>query len=297
MLLDTLRIFVTVAEQRHFSNAAKLLNLSQPGVSLHIRNLENEMEARLLHRSPKQVSLTEAGELLYNRAKQMLMIYEETRQDIHLLQDEVTGSLHIGASFTIGEYILPKRLTVFTQQYPLVNMQVTIGNTEEIIKGVSSGTLEMGMIEGEYNTSDLEVIPYMKDHMIVIAPADHPLSSMRVIEANNLENQIWVMRESGSGTREFSDQFIKNNSLVMKRSYIFNTSQGVKEAVASGMGIAILSRWIVRRELEIGEMVELQIKNMKLERDFTIILHKDRSATMAVNVVMKHLLSVNPYFE
>jgi DNA-binding transcriptional LysR family regulator len=295
MIVDALRVFVTVTEQSHFSKAAKLLNLSQPGVSLHIRNLENELGARLLHRSPKQVRLTEAGEILYKRAKQMLLLYEETKEAIHLLQDEVTGSLQIGASFTIGEYILPKRLAEFAHQYPQVDMQVTIGNTEEIIQGVRSGTLDIGIIEGESNATDLDITPYMKDTMIVIAPTDHPLSSVRVIEPNNLNNQVWILREGGSGTRAFSDHFIKDNVLDVKRSYIFNSSQGVKEAVAAGLGIAILSRWIVRKELALGEIVELRIKHNKLEREFTIILHKDRSATMAVNVFMKSLLAANAY--
>ncbi|NIK76330.1 DNA-binding transcriptional LysR family regulator [Paenibacillus castaneae] len=295
MIKDALLVFITVTEQSHFSKAAELLNLSQPGVSLHIRNLENEMGAKLLHRSPKQVRLTEAGEILYKRAKQMLLLYEEAKQAIHLLRNEVTGALQIGASFTIGEYILPKRLAEFAHQYPHVDMQVTIGNTEEIIEGVRSGKLDIGIIEGETHAADLDVFPYMKDNMIIIAPADHPLSSYRVIEPDNLQNQVWVLRENGSGTRAFSDHFIKENHLPVKRSYIFNSSQGVKEAVASGLGIALLSRWIVRKELESGEIVELRIKQSKLEREFTIILQKERSAAMAVDVFKQSLLAANDY--
>lgn len=137
MIVDTLRVFVTVAEQSHFSKAGELLNLSQPGVSLHIRNLENELGAKLLHRSPKQVRLTEAGTILYKHAKQILAHFEEANQEIQMLQDEVTGSIHIGASFTIGEYILPSKLAEFANQYPQVKLQVTIGNTEEIIEALN----------------------------------------------------------------------------------------------------------------------------------------------------------------
>lgn len=153
MIVDTLRVFVTVAEQSHFSKAGELLNLSQPGVSMHIRNLENELGAKLLYRSSKQVRLTEAGSILYKHAKQILAHFEEASQEIHMLQDEVTGSIHIGASFTIGEYILPAKLAEFANQYPQVKIQVTIGNTEEIIGGVRSNDLDIGFIEGEAHAS------------------------------------------------------------------------------------------------------------------------------------------------
>lgn len=110
-----------------------MLNLSQPGVSLHIRNLENEFVTRLMHRSPKLVKLTEAGEIHNKRAKEILTLYEVAKQEIFRLHDMVTGSFQIGASFTIGEYILPRFLADFAEQFPQVEMSLTIGNTEEII--------------------------------------------------------------------------------------------------------------------------------------------------------------------
>ncbi|MHA0855329.1 LysR family transcriptional regulator [Paenibacillus sp. CMAA1364] len=295
MIVDSLRVFVTVTEQRHFSKAAKLLNLSQPGVSLHIRNLENEMGAKLLHRSSKQVRLTEAGEILYKRAKQMMILYDEATQLVHLLQNEVTGTLQIGASYTIGEYILPQKLAEFANQYPQVEIQVNIANTEEIIQGVRSGVLDIGIIEGQTYATDLSITPYMKDTMIVVASNDHPLSTIPVIEPKALQNQVWVTREDGSGTRNFSNQFIKMTNLNVKRSYILNSNQAIKEAVMSGLGIAILSRWVVKKELESGDISELRIKDNTLERELSIILHQERTTTMAVDVFMKSLLTVNSY--
>lgn len=291
MIIEALRVFVTVTEQSHFSKAAELLNISQPGVSLHIRNLENELGAKLLHRSPKQVRLTEAGDVMYQKAKQILSLYEEAKQDIQMLQDKVTGAIQIGASFTIGEYVLPRRLAEFAAQYPLVALQVTIGNTEEIVQAVRSNELDVGLIEGETNAADLVITPYMKDEMILIAPSASPLTTERFINTEMLQNQVWVLRESGSGTRAFSDQFMRDASLIAKRSYVFNSSQSVKEAVVSGLGIAMLSRWIVRRELESGELNELRLNKERFERYFSIIRHKDGAATMAVNMFTQRLLT------
>lgn len=290
MIVDTLRVFVTVAEQSHFSKAGELLNLSQPGVSLHIRNLENELGAKLLHRSSKQVRLTEAGSILYKHAKQILAHFEEASQEIHMLQDEVTGSINIGASFTIGEYILPAKLAEFANQYPLVKLQVNIGNTEEIIEGVRMNDLDIGIIEGTASVNDLDVTPYMKDEMIIVCPANHPLATITLGDPSLLQDQVWVLREPGSGTRAFSDQFIQEADITVKRSYVFNSSQGVKEAVAAGLGIAMLSRWIVQKELTSGEIHELPLKHHNLERQFSIITNKASSPSMAANVFIKKLL-------
>ncbi|CAM4525078.1 DNA-binding transcriptional LysR family regulator [Paenibacillus endophyticus] len=291
MIVESLRVFVAVTEQRHFSRAAELLNLSQPGVSQHIRNLENELGARLLHRSPKYVRLTEAGDILYQKAKKILNLYEEAKQDIHLLQNEVTGLLQIGASFTIGEYVLPKCIAEFAAKYPLVNMQATIGNTEEIVQAVRANELDIGLIEGQTSASDLVITPFMRDEMIIIAPSAHPLAALRIAAAEQLHDQIWVLRESGSGTRDFSDQFFAENKLVQKRSYIFNSSQSVKEAVLAGLGIAFLSRWVVRKELETGDLMELPIQNARFERQFSIIRHKEASLSLAVTMLLQKLLS------
>ncbi|MFE6073865.1 LysR substrate-binding domain-containing protein [Paenibacillus sp. NPDC057886] len=293
MITDALKVFVTVVEQSHFSKAAELLNLSQPGVSLHIKNLENELGAKLLHRSPKQVSLTEAGAILYKHAKVIQARYEEARQEIQMLRDEVTGSIQIGASFTIGEYILPKKLAEFAAQYPQVNIQVTIGNTQEILSAVRGNQLDIGFVEGEAQASaDLDVIPYMKDEMIVVAPSGHPLSGSVVVEQNMLQDQVWVLRELGSGTRAFSDHFMEQIAIRPKRSYVFTSSQGVKEAVAAGLGIAMVSRWIVHKELATGEVEELRIRQLHLERSFSIIRHKEHSHSMSLDVFLQKLLFV-----
>lgn len=293
MIVETLRVFVTVTEQSNFSRAAELLNLSQPAVSLHIRNLENEFSAKLMHRSPKHVMLTEAGEILYRRAKQILSLYEQGKQEIHLLNEKVTGSIQIGASFTIGEYILPRLLSEFASQFPEVEMSVTIANTEEISQALKANKLDLGLVEGHVSQNGLQITSYMKDEMILIASNNHPLSSKKTVKPEMLHDLTWILREHGSGTRSFSDQFIHTAGLRIKRSYVFNSSQGVKEAVSVGLGISILSRWIVRKELESGEISAILLSPKLSERNFWIIQNKDHSSTMAINIFIRKLLERN----
>lgn len=289
-MLDTLKVFITVAELSNFSRAAEILNLSQPGVSLHIRNLENEFGVQLMHRSSKHVKMTEAGHILYKQAKQILAQYEATKEEIHLLRNEVTGSLKIGASFTIGEYILPRLLAQFVNQYPQVDVQVTIANTEDIAQAIHSNELDVGLVEGHVEYSEIQVQPpFMEDEMLLVSSTVHPLSSLRTIEASMLQDQIWVFRESGSGTRAYSDQFIQDTDIRVKRSFVFNSSQGVKEAVVAGLGIAMLSRWVIHRELESGELHHIQVNGRRFTRDFHVLQEPKSISTMAVKMFIQKL--------
>lgn len=287
-MLENIRVFIAVAEQKNFTRAAELLNISQPGVSLHIRNLEDELGARLFMRSPKQVKLTREGEMLYGCGKQMLALYEKTAAEIRLLHDTVTGSVHLGASFTIGEYILPRLLAVYAAKYPQVDVQVTVGNTEEIIAGVRENTLDLGMIEGEAAHSGLRVAPFMKDEMILIGSPGHPLAALRYVSPDMLQDQVWVLREHGSGTRAFSDRLMAEWELQVKRAYVMNSSQGIKEAVAAGMGLSILSRWIVAKELERGEICNIALGERLFEREFAVIELKSGTLTKAAEIFRKH---------
>ncbi|MEX2461893.1 MAG: LysR substrate-binding domain-containing protein [Paenibacillaceae bacterium] len=291
MIVDTLRVFVTVAEQSNFSRAAEMLNLSQPGVSLHIRNLENEFGVKLMHRSSKYVRLTEAGSILYKRAKQILSQYEAAKEEIHFLRNEVTGSLIIGASFTIGEYILPHLLAQFINQYPLVEIQVTIANTEEIAQAVYSNELDLGLVEGDVEYSEIQVKPpFMEDEMVLVVPSSHPLNLLKAVDPDMLQDQVWVFRESGSGTRAFSNHFIQDLGLRVKRSFVFSSTQGVKEAVVAGLGVAILSRWVISKELESGELHSIQVKGKRLTRNFYVLQEtKSSLGTMAVKMFIQKI--------
>ncbi|KWW17339.1 LysR family transcriptional regulator [Peribacillus simplex] len=285
--MDPLRVFVTVIEQKNFSRAGEILNLSQPGVSLHIRNLENELGAKLIYRSPKQVQITEPGKILYRHAKQMLNHYETAVREINDFNNVVSGTLKIGASFTIGEYYLPKVLAEYAAQFPLVDLQVIISNSNEVIQGIRSNQLDIGLIEGETEHKDIEVSPFMKDEMIIVVPPVHALSQMDIIEGSMLQDQTWVLREQGSGTRTYSDKLLGSLELNVTRSFIFTSIQGVKEAVMAGLGIALLSRLTVQKELKSNELKTFHLKNEPIIRPFSIVKKLDFEASKALEMFLK----------
>lgn len=287
MIIETLKVFVEVAEQSNFSRAAERLNLSQPGVSIHIRNLENDFGIKLIHRTSKIVKLTEAGHILYTNAKQILSLYEQTREEIHALLQEVTGSIKIGASFTIGEYVLPYILAKFTHQYPKVDLQVNISNTEDIVQAIRSTNLDIALVEGQVDQEELKVgPPFMQDEMVVIAPPDDPLCSIPIkVDAKMLQDRVWVMRESGSGTRAYSELFIANSKLRIKRMFEFNSTQSVKEAVMAGLGIAMLSNKAIAKEVEAERLSYIPIKGRRYTRDYQMIQQPDHGVdTMAIKM-------------
>ncbi|MFY0802759.1 selenium metabolism-associated LysR family transcriptional regulator [Peribacillus frigoritolerans] len=285
--MDPLKVFVTVIEQKNFSRAGDILNLSQPGVSLHIRNLENELGTKLIYRSPKQVQITEPGKILYRHAKQMLNHYETAKREINEFNNVVSGTMKIGASFTIGEYYLPKVLAEFAAQYPMVDIQIIISNSNDVIQGIRSNKLDIGLIEGETYYKDIDVRPFMNDEMIVVVPPDHPLSQMDLIEGNMLQNQTWVLREQGSGTRTYSDKLLSSLELNIKKTFIFTSIQGVKEAVMAGLGIALLSRLTVQKELKSNELKTFHLKNEPLIRPFSIVKKLDFEASKAMELFLR----------
>ncbi len=285
--MDPLKVFVTVIEQKNFSRAGDILNLSQPGVSLHIRNLENELGTKLIYRSPKQVQITEPGKILYRHAKQMLNHYETAKREINEFNNVVSGTMKIGASFTIGEYYLPKVLAEFAAQYPMVDIQIIISNSNDVIQGIRSNKLDIGLIEGETDYKDIDVRPFMNDEMIVVVPPVHPLSQMDLIEGNMLQNQTWVLREQGSGTRTYSDKLLSSLELNIKKTFIFTSIQGVKEAVMAGLGIALLSRLTVRKELKSNELKTFHLKNEPLIRPFSIVKKLDFEASKAMELFLR----------
>lgn len=291
MLLDPLKIFLTVAEEKSFSRAADELYLSQPGVSAQIRNLESELGTRLINRSSKHVELTAAGEILYRYARDILLSYNQAVEEINQMRHVVSGTLKIGASFTVGEYILPKVLSRTATKYPELDIVVTIANTEEITQALRAHHLDVGIIEGQVNTTDLVSEELMDDEMILIVPKGHPLAKEAGVTVRDLHDWIWILRENGSGTRAFSDQLIKELSLRVKRAYVFSSNEGVKGAVRNGLGIAVVSQLIVQRELDAGDLKRVPIVNKKgrLWRKFLILRHKEPFISRAMEVFLQEL--------
>ncbi|WP_350302508.1 LysR family transcriptional regulator [Peribacillus frigoritolerans] len=272
MYYDALKTFVTLVEVKNFTKTAEILLMSQPSVSLHIKKLEEEFQTKLFLRSPKFLKVTLTGEILYDRAKQMITIYEQTRQDIQEHDRSIKGELKIGASFTIGEYILPSLLIDLQEDYPELELQVVIGNTEEIVQAVRLYKVDIGLIEGQTNEKELSVHPFMQDELFIVSSNNHELANKDEVEITDLHDQAWVTREVGSGTREYLNHVIRSNGLKIKSILTISSNQGIKETlIKNGLGLALLSRSVIERDVQNKILSIIQVKNESFNRTLSYV--------------------------
>ncbi|MFJ7754689.1 LysR family transcriptional regulator [Peribacillus muralis] len=272
MYYDALKTFVTLVEVKNFTKTAQILLMSQPSVSLHVKKLEEEFQTKLFLRSPKFLKVTLTGEILYDRAKQMIAIYEQTIQDIQEHDRSIKGELKIGASFTIGEYILPSLLIDLQQDYPELELQVVIGNTEEIVKAVRLYNVDIGLIEGQTNEKELSVHPFMQDELFIVSSNDHELACQDDVAIADLHDKAWVTREVGSGTREYLNHVIRSNGLKIKSILTISSNQGIKETlIKHGSGLALLSRSVIERDVQNKILSIIPLKNESFNRTLSYV--------------------------
>lgn len=271
MQYDALKTFITLVEVNNFTKASEILHISQPSVSLHIKNLEQEFQTTLFIRSPKSVQITPTGEILYKRAKQMLAIAEAAKEDILTYHHEIQGTLVIGASFTIGEYILPPIIASLQQQFPKLELQVIIGNTKEIIQYTKLLQVDIGLIEGQAQDHELIIHPFMQDELFFVSASNHPLAKVPTITVADLQQQNWVAREDGSGTRYYLDHLFRANGLQVRSLLTISSNQGVKESVIQGLGLSLLSASVIERELKNNDIKILPLEDQHFTRTFSYL--------------------------
>ena len=273
-MIDELKTFIAVVEYKNFTKAAESINLSQPSVSLHIKHLEEYFNTTLIQRSIKQkhIYVTESGNLLYERSKQIVSILETTKDDLMDYKNILKGRLRIGATFTIGEYFLPTFLGQFSKLYPNLELEVVIENTHNICEKVKNFQVDLALIEGSVAFSNFIINDFYKDEMVIALPYNHYLSN-KTFSIDELQNQIWVSREFGSGTRDYLNNFLSTNNITTKNIIVFGSNFAVKEAVKNNLGITFISSLVTRESVKNKE-ISLLKTNQKYTRNFSYILQK-----------------------
>lgn len=279
-----LQVFVTVAEKQSFSRAAEEHHMTQPAVSQYIRLFEEMIGTRLLERNNKYVRLNKAGEIVYHYAKEILSLYTKMENLVGDLENKTNGPLSIGASYTFGEYVLPKMIANLLHKYPDIEPTVTIGNTAKIADLVATHQLDIGIVEGRFKGNELHEEVFALDLMVVIASPNHYLAQMKnTIELNDLEDETWIVRELGSGTREATDRLFKFFTTMPMKCMYFSSTQPIKESVEAGLGISLLSKWAVQKEIQNGDLITLNISGLPLSREFSMVT-KSQYRTKALDV-------------
>ena len=272
-----LKVFCAVADTGSFSKASKMVNLTQPAVSLQIQALEESYETALFERSGKNITLTPAGKLLYQYAKDILNLYSSVEKEINNLTGLSKGSLQIGASSTIGNYLLPTVIIAFKKKYPKIDVNLFVSNTKGIIELLNAGRIDIGLVEGDVPKQSLDVEKLLEDELVLIMPPDHLWVKRKNISVSELLTQPVILREDGSGTRQMIEKHLMANKISpnnLRMSLVLGSTEAIKSAVEHGMGVSILSNWTVKKEVQFGTIKTNTFRDIRFIRNFNIVFHK-----------------------
>lgn len=274
MLNFRLKVFRAVAAHLSFRKAAEELYLSQPAVSLQIKALEEEVGLQLFDRSGSRIRLTAAGEELLRYVEKLEAVASEAEGALAAYRGEVRGKLAIGASLTIAQYVLPRLLGPFLQQNPHLEVGVTTHNTERVLEDVVEQRSALGLIEGPARRRDVTLEPVLEDELVVIVPPAHEWAEQREIEVEQLRRVPLLLREQGSGTRLVAELALRKLGLRPRDLHVileFDMTEAIKSGVEAGMGIGIVSRWTIRKELELGTLRTVAVRGLRMQRNFSAV--------------------------
>ncbi len=274
MLNFRLKVFRAVSRHLSFRKAAEELYLSQPAVSLQIKALEEEVGLQLFDRSGSRIRLTAAGEELLRYVEKLEAVASEAEGALAAFRGEVRGKLAIGASLTIAQYVLPRLLGPFLQQNPHLEVGVTTHNTERVLEDVVEQRSALGLIEGPARRRDVTLEPVLEDELVVIVPPAHEWAEQREIEVEQLRRVPLLLREQGSGTRLVAELALRKLGLRPRDLHVileFDMTEAIKSGVEAGMGIGIVSRWTIRKELELGTLRAVAVRGLRMKRNFSAV--------------------------
>jgi DNA-binding transcriptional LysR family regulator len=267
--LNHLRIFHSVLEQGSITGAAAALRISQPAVSRQLAEFESALGARLVDRLPRGIRPTAAGEVLAERARRIFAEETAAERDVGELLGLRRGRLAVGASTTIGSYLVPQVFGDFLARHPDIALDLRIGNTHAIQDEVLGGELDLGLTEGFADAEALDAREFLHDEMVLIAGphADGgPLAGFDAIRAADLPSLPFIVRETGSGTREVIEAALAEHGVQRRLRMVLGSTEAIKNAVARGLGVAIVSRLAIALECEVGRLREVEMTDLRIRR-------------------------------
>jgi DNA-binding transcriptional LysR family regulator len=283
-----LQVFHTVARLLSFTKAAESLHMTQPAVTFQVRQLEEYFNTRLFDRTHNRISLTEAGNRVYGYADRIFALYAEMENSVRDLTGEVSGVLLLGASTTIAEYMLPALLGDFKAKYPEVSIRLQVANTDGIVSMVENNVIDLGVVEAPVTNKNLVVETCRMDRMVLIVPPNHELASKKSVPITELTNYPYICREEGSGTREVmleSMNIAGANPADLNIVMELGSPEAVKGAVEAGMGISILSRATIDKEIKLGSLVAIELED-PIERPFSFVHQKQKFRLRAMEMLL-----------
>lgn len=265
--------FMNLAKHKSFTKTARVMNLTQPAVTQHIQWLENYYQVKLINRSQRKITLTEEGQLLLKYAEKMQTINNQVLNQLHN-KSSIVKKYSIGCSLTIGEYVIPPLLLDYKMQYPNIEILMHVENTDTILSKLASEEIVLGLVEGTFDKKRFHSRLFTTDEIFLVGASNSPLADRESITMDELEGIKLIMRESGSGTRKYFDDILKEKGFNLDRLNIYmeiGNLNAIKYLVKANLGYTVISKGVMKDELEKGELKIIPIENFDMKREFNFV--------------------------
>ena len=269
-----LRAFHAVAAAGSFAKGAAAMGVSQPAVSMQVASLERALKLKLLHRRPRGTEPTEAGRTLLAFTRQLVALEAGAERAVKEVAGLERGRLRIAASTTVGNYLLPPVLADFHRAHPALDVRLTVANTREVERLLLDGAADVGLTEGSAPAGALASQIFRQDRLVPVAAPSHPAAG-RTWTLKQLSAEPMVVREAGSGTREVFDRALSSRGLTQAILMTIGGSEAIKQLVAGGVGVAVLSRLAIAAEVATGSLAELDVAGLNLRRPLHRLLREN----------------------
>jgi LysR family transcriptional regulator, transcriptional activator of the cysJI operon len=287
-----LKVFYTVANRFSFTKAATELFITQPAVSKHIQELEEEYKIKLFERNGSKIALTNAGQVLLEHAKTIFGIYRAIDFDMSALINQQQGILRLGASTTISQYVIPAILAGFHQKWTDIKVSLQNGNTAQIENALIHKEIEIGIVEGQSKNASIKYTEFLKDELVLVCKSKNPLFTKEKIVLNDLKTMSFVMREQGSGTLDVIEHALKPSGISLSQLSIemqLGSTESIKSYLMNSNCVAFVSIHAIEKELKNNELIILDLEDLVIERFFYIITLHGKSDSLS-ELFIKYIL-------
>jgi DNA-binding transcriptional LysR family regulator len=287
--LHRLRLFWTVASHLSYTQAALQLGIAQPAISHQVRALERDLGVTLFRRRGRRIELTDAGHALAATCADVFARLDAAERELGELETGALGHVDVAADTTSGIYVVPRALGAFHRAYPSVNLTLHVENRSGVLRRLRERSCDLAVMATPPAEPSVDVLPFLLDALVVVAPPDHPLALESDIPLPRLAEERLLLREQGSGTRAVTEKMFARARMPLHVAMELGSTGAIKQAVAAGFGLAVVSRWAIDLELGAGRLVVLDVAGFPIERRWSLVSDASRRLSPAAVVCRDHL--------
>lgn len=278
--LRQLKVFKTVAEQLNYTQAARILHLTQPAVSMQVKQLEESVGLPLFEQTGKRIQLTEAGREVHDYGRTIFKTFGEMEEVLSALKGLDTGHLDISVASTVN-YFAPRLLAAFSRKFPGIDLRLDVSNRERLMALLRTNETDIVLMGRPPEDIDLEYEPFMDNPLVVIAPPGHTLQAQSKVPLARLAEEVFVMREAGSGTRLAMERYFAEHGMEIRTGMQMTRNEAIKQAVRAGMGLGVVSAHTIELEVETGRLAILDIEGFPIHRHWYMVYRKNKRLSPA----------------